>query len=129
MRKMFVVCAALAAVALLTSAASAQRPEQPGGQPGGQRGRFTPPVLAALDADEDGEISAKEIENAVKALKGLDKDGDGKLSRTELMGERPTGGRPGGAPGGTPGGTPGGPGGGAEGFVTRLLANDKDGVG
>jgi Ca2+-binding EF-hand superfamily protein len=89
--------------------------------------------MTALDADKDGEISAEELEGAVKALKGLDKDGDGKLSRTELMGERPSfggfGGRPGGAPGGAPGGTPGGPGGGTEGFVSRLMQNDKDGDG
>lgn len=132
MRKSF-VCAALAAVGLLSSAAWAQRPEQPGGsRPGGPGGRFSPPVLTALDADQDGEISGEEIENAVKALKGLDKDGDGKLSRTELMGERPSFGRPGaGTPGSrTPGGgTPGGPGGGAEGFVSRLMQNDKDGDG
>ncbi|MDC0503818.1 hypothetical protein OAN94_06035, partial [Verrucomicrobiales bacterium] len=32
----------------------------------------------------DGEISAKEIENAVAALKELDEDGDGRLSRKEI---------------------------------------------
>jgi hypothetical protein len=54
--------------------------------------------MQALDADGDGELSAKEIENATAALKTLDKDGDGKLGRDEL---RPAiGGRgPGGGPG------------------------------
>jgi hypothetical protein len=59
--------------------------------------------MVALDADEDGEISEKEIEGAVEALKKLDKDDDGKLSREELRPEFPQGfGGPGGrgAPGG-----------------------------
>ncbi len=42
------------------------------------------PVLAALDADSDGELSASEIENASKALMRLDKNGDGKLSMEEM---------------------------------------------
>lgn len=86
-----------------------------GGGPGGGRGPGGPggfmrmfPVMAALDADEDGEISAKEIENAVAALKALDKDKNGKLTEDEL---RPNfGGRGGfGGPGGGRG--PGGGGG------------------
>ncbi len=51
------------------------------------------PLMLALDADENGEISAAEIENAVAALKKLDKNNDGKLSRDEL---RPQFGFPGG---------------------------------
>jgi len=43
------------------------------------------PVLAALDADHDGEISASEIQNAVAALKTLDKNGDRKLVPGELF--------------------------------------------
>ncbi|MBN1344739.1 MAG: class I SAM-dependent methyltransferase [Phycisphaerae bacterium] len=61
---------------------------------GRQRGRwasdgdFRPPplpMMTALDSDEDGTLSAKEIENAATALKQLDKDGDGELSANELM--------------------------------------------
>jgi Ca2+-binding EF-hand superfamily protein len=81
-----------------------QRPQNPQGQ-----GRGLPPlpVLQALDANHDGEISSDEIANAVKALKSLDKDGNGKLTMDELMPAR--GGRPGGQPGqgGRPGGQPG----------------------
>jgi Ca2+-binding EF-hand superfamily protein len=40
--------------------------------------------LVALDKDRDGELSAEEIKDAVKALKALDKNGDGKLDRAEL---------------------------------------------
>jgi collagen type III alpha len=71
-----------------------QRPQNPQGQ-----GRGLPPlpVLQALDANHDGEISSDEIANAVKALKSLDKDGNGKLTMDELMPAR--GGRPGGQPG------------------------------
>ena len=37
-------------------------------------------MIAALDTDGDGELSAKEIENATVALKKLDKNNDGKLT-------------------------------------------------
>ncbi|MEQ1826962.1 MAG: hypothetical protein ABL921_13490 [Pirellula sp.] len=60
------------------------RPDgQPGGAPMGMMGRFLP-VMLALDTDEDGVLSATEIENASKALLKLDKDGDGILSAEEL---------------------------------------------
>lgn len=83
-------------------------PEGPGPRQGVGPPRF--PLMVALDADEDGEISAEEIENAVEALKGLDKDEDGKLSREELRVEFRGFGGPGGRFGG-PGGRFGGRGG------------------
>jgi Ca2+-binding EF-hand superfamily protein len=43
------------------------------------------PVLAALDADHDGEISANEIRNAAVALRSLDQNHDGKLTEDELL--------------------------------------------
>ena len=43
------------------------------------------PVLAALDADHDGEISASEIANASAALTKLDKNHDGQLTPDELI--------------------------------------------
>ncbi|CBY13231.1 unnamed protein product [Oikopleura dioica] len=43
-----------------------------------------PPVIAALDADRDGTISAEEMENAPDSLKSLDKNEDGELSPEEL---------------------------------------------
>ena len=82
------------------------------------------PIMAALDADGNGEISASEIEGAVAALKKLDKNSDGKLTMEELMPEGMMAGGPGGGPGG-----PGGPGGGfgdpAE-IVNRMLEADKN---
>ena len=42
------------------------------------------PVLAALDADHNGEISEEEIRNAGAALKTLDKNGDGRLTDDEV---------------------------------------------
>ena len=42
------------------------------------------PVLIALDANQDGEISASEIKNAAAALKTLDKNKDGKCSFEEF---------------------------------------------
>lgn len=81
-----------------------------------------PLIVKVLDANGDGVIDAKEIANAVAALKSLDKNGDGKLTRDEYIGQRPggphgggngndVGGPPpeGGAGGPPPEGGPGGP--------------------
>lgn len=43
-----------------------------------------PLLLPALDADENGELSAEEIQASSDALAELDKDGDGALSRKEI---------------------------------------------
>jgi len=43
------------------------------------------PVLAALDADHNGEISAAEIRNAPAALRTLDKNGDRRLTSGEVL--------------------------------------------
>jgi Ca2+-binding EF-hand superfamily protein len=43
------------------------------------------PVLAALDADHDGEISAAEIQNAPAALRSLDKNGHRRLTSGEVL--------------------------------------------
>ncbi len=48
------------------------------------RGRPGPSLLALLDGDKDLALSAKEVENAAKALLTLDKNGDGAISREEL---------------------------------------------
>jgi Ca2+-binding EF-hand superfamily protein len=50
--------------------------------PGGP-GRVIP-IVAALDTDKDGEISAEEIASAAVSLKILDKDSDGKIPAEEL---------------------------------------------
>ncbi len=49
------------------------------------------PVMIALDADGNGEISTDEMEKSVAALRALDKNEDGKLTADEL---RPTVGGP-----------------------------------
>jgi Ca2+-binding EF-hand superfamily protein len=43
------------------------------------------PVLAALDADHDGEISMSEIKNAPVKLRTLDTNGDGRLTVDEVL--------------------------------------------
>jgi Ca2+-binding EF-hand superfamily protein len=42
-------------------------------------------VLAALDSDHNGEISAEEIRNSAQSLRRLDINGDGVLSPPEVM--------------------------------------------
>lgn len=93
---------------------------QEGGRPpeGGGRDRRPPnPLMQALDADGDGELSEKEIENATTALKSLDKNKDGKLAGEEI---RPAfGGGPGGPGGGRPPFDP-------ETMIDRAFENDKN---
>lgn len=102
-------------VMLFAAVAHAQRPDDRGRRPGGPPGRFPMPpgfhLMEAIDADKDGRVSTKEIENAAAALKKLDKNNDGKLSKEEI-GWPPVGGF-GGPPGG---GFPGFGGGGFPGF-------------
>lgn len=104
---------------------------QEGRGPGGRGGRDMMrmlPVMAALDADGDGVISAEEINNAPAALRKLDKNGDGKLTEDELRPNFPQGG-----PGGRGFGERGGPGGfggpSPDEIVKQLLEFDKNGDG
>ena len=71
-------------------------PGRPAGRPGGAGGFGGPPggtggfmrmfpIMAALDADGNGEISTEEIKAAPAALKKLDKNNDGKLTDAELL--------------------------------------------
>src|SRR5262249_28293836 len=57
-----------------------------GGEPplGGGGRPPMPPVFNALDANNDGAIDAKEIENAAAALRKFDKNGDGRLTPDEF---------------------------------------------
>ncbi|WP_436716030.1 hypothetical protein U8335_28245 [Roseiconus lacunae] len=56
----------------------------PGGPMRGQQMLLRLPIVAALDADRDGEISESEISNAATALKTLDRNKDGKIDFAEL---------------------------------------------
>ena len=103
-----------------------ERQERPrDGGPDG-RPRFPNPVLEAIDADKNGELSAEEIANAATALKTLDKNSDGKLDMVEMRPNFEGMGRGFGGPPGGPGlgGGPGG--GGAEEMMNRLIAMDAN---
>ncbi len=123
-------------------------PEGPPGEGGPHGHHEPPPIIAALDADGDGVISASEIEGAIAALKTLDKNNDGELTKEELH-PRGHGGPPGpgegfghrsfGGPEG-PGGDrgPRGKRGGREGrrerpspeqFIEKVMEADTDGDG
>jgi hypothetical protein len=88
------------------------------------------PVFRTLDVDEDGQLSASEIENASKSLLKLDKNGDGILSAEELRpdpAQMPMFAGPNGP--GSPGPAGPGPGPGPE-MMMRMFENrdqDKDG--
>lgn len=104
-----------------------------GGGPGGRPNfLMMMPIIVALDANKDGEISKEEMENATAALQKLDKDKNGKLTEEELRPDFGGFGRRDGDRGG-PGGPGPGPGGfgrrdGAQGgdFVERMMNNDKN---
>jgi len=94
--------ATLALGGLIAGLCVARAAAQPA--PGERRGPPVHPLMTALDADKDGEISADEIKNASDALKQLDKNNDGKVSGEEARprfgpfgrrDRRPGGGRPG----------------------------------
>lgn len=140
------VAVAFVAVAVMVMPAQAQPPQggPPGGGEHGPGGAHGPggehgpgggghPIIIALDADHNHELSADEISNASKVLKALDKNGDGKLNEEDLgrMGP-PGGGPPGGGLGGRggPGGRPGeggtDSGSRASDFASRLMAFDKN---
>lgn len=67
----------------------ARRQRGEGERPPPPEGRRPPPppphpLELALDANDDGEISAEEIAGAVEALKKADRNGDGKLTGNEM---------------------------------------------
>jgi Ca2+-binding EF-hand superfamily protein len=69
------------------SAQSAAPAQQGRGRDGGGRGPSfmrMDPILAAIDTDSDGEISAAELAASAKSLKKLDANGDGRLSEDEV---------------------------------------------
>lgn len=97
----------IGAVVLAPSMALAQPPGPRDGDPRPSRGdrdrpvgdRPVPLILAALDTNNDGELSEKEIRNASEALGKLDHNHDGILDRSEIQ-PRPDGPRRGGREGG-----------------------------
>lgn len=62
------------------------RPPRPAEPPMGHR---PPPIIAALDQDQDGRLSAAELDAAPESLRELDLDQDGELSPEELRPQGP----------------------------------------
>ena len=54
-------------------------------QTGGRRPQPSNPLMAALDANQDGVVSEAETASAATSLRGLDTDGDGRLAASELQ--------------------------------------------
>lgn len=74
--------AVLLVTGVLGSAVTAQ-PWRDDGRAPEASGRRPDPLMAALDADSDGTISATELAGAAAALRSLDRDGDGRLTQGE----------------------------------------------
>lgn len=55
--------------------------------------RRPPPVVESLDVDQDGKLSADELENATESLLLLDANGDGELTADEISPSPPADGR------------------------------------
>lgn len=90
----------LTAVGCLLAGLCCELHAQPPGRQGGpprQGGRFQGapgnPLLRLFDADQDGTLSAAEIEQASAKLKELDSSKDGKITADEMRGMAPMGGR------------------------------------
>ena len=64
-------------------------PQDPGDHPPGPMA--PPPLLHALDTDDDGIISADEIKNAPASLAKLDKNGDKQITPDEMRPQQPDG--------------------------------------
>ena len=66
---------------------SAEGPEAPSQETGtgGEAPQGRVPLMATLDADQDGTVSETEIESAAQSLRTLDTDGDGRISPEELQ--------------------------------------------
>ena len=88
------------AMELLAAMMAAQAGEPGNREPGSAEGPVAPspeagtggegpqarmPLMAALDADQDGTVSEAEIESAAQSLRMLDADGDGRISPDELQ--------------------------------------------
>jgi Ca2+-binding EF-hand superfamily protein len=99
---------------------------QPPGPRGDGGGPPSNPIIGALDADGDHEITFDEISQAVAMLKGQDTNGDKKLSGDEMAGIPGPAGGPG--RGGRGGPRRGGPRGGNDGgrMAERLMGFDKN---
>lgn len=101
MKQKSIIILTLAAGLAVTSlmAQNDQRPRGPRPDGEGQAGErhhsirrmLPPPLVATLDANHDGTISADEIANAPAALKILDKNNDGALQVEELRPKPPEG--------------------------------------
>jgi hypothetical protein len=106
MNKLHHILAALAVTSASVLSAQTSDETSPRGPHGrGHRGSGGPgghghPIVRALDADKNGEISATEINGAPAALAKLDTNADGAVAVDELRPARPAGpaARPEGAP-------------------------------
>ncbi len=95
MRKILLTVATLLALAgtaaLAETATTVPAGQPPPGERNGHHKKRPPhnPLMAALDTNRDGELSADEIARAPQSLLELDQNHDGKIDRQELRPPRP----------------------------------------
>jgi hypothetical protein len=79
MKTVYMTALAATIIAISTTSAQEERFEGP---PRGHRP--PPPVIVALDANEDGMLDANEIANASTALRSIDLNGNGQIDNDEM---------------------------------------------
>lgn len=91
MKKLHIISAILALTTAGVLSAQTSETTTPRGPHRGGRGGFGHPIVRALDADKNGELSAEEITSAPAALAKLDANSDGTVAVDELRPTRPAG--------------------------------------
>ncbi len=90
----FIIASAVLSLSIMGAVAQPQGPRGGHGPGLGPRFNGPPPLVKALDANQDGILDATELANATTALLTLDTNKDGQLTGNEFHAGPPPGARP-----------------------------------